>query len=304
MSTEKSLMHEILSEDFILKHNNRYVGNMEDHYNLIATNRFKWTGLPEGIESYKIEHYLYTTGQVAFYDDALLGLICLPCDVGGNLNVYNEPVALRIYGIGYSNIVNIDDCVRIKANDKNKPLKQYVDYYIYLLYEIERIKLQNLRQQRFPYLIPCNKNTELTLKKMFEQIDTGEEAIFVDEKLSMSENASIQVIETKAPYLLDKLQIYKKDVESELYTILGVNNTSNEKRERMIVDEVNVNNGQILMNLETEYKHRIKACEEINSKYGLNVKVEKVIDVLSLDFLGGVKDGQIHTGSEGTTPRS
>ena len=45
------------------------------------------------------------------------------------------------------------------------------------------------------------------------------------------------------------------------------------------------------MYLDIEYKNRLLACEEINKKFGLNVKVEKVIDSLSHDFLGHQKEG-------------
>ena len=38
--------------------------------------------------------------------------------------------------------------------------------------------------------------------------------------------------------------------------------------------------------LDIEYKNRLKACKEINKKFGLNVTVKKVIDELSCDFIG------------------
>ena len=74
-----------------------------------------------------------------------------------------------------------------------------------------------------------------------------------------------------------------------LLTKLVLNNSSINKKERLLVDEVNVNNGQILMYLDIDYKNRVLACEQINKKFGLNVQVEKVIDNLSLDFLGKEK---------------
>ena len=61
-------------------------------------------------------------------------------------------------------------------------------------------------------------------------------------------------------------------------TWLGLNNANTEKKERLIVDEVNSNNMHILMNLDLEFKNREKACEEINKRYGLNIKVVKAID--------------------------
>lgn len=110
------------------------------------------------------------------------------------------------------------------------------------------------------------------------QIDSGEDAIFVDERLSNGGDIGINVLNTGAPFLLDKLQEHKNDVMNELMTWLGLNNANTDKKERMLVDEVNVNNAHILMNLDIEFKNREKACEEINKRYGLNIKVTKAID--------------------------
>ena len=44
------------------------------------------------------------------------------------------------------------------------------------------------------------------------------------------------------------------------------------------------------MYLDVEYKNRLLAAEQINEKFGLNIKVEKVIDNLSLNFLGQEKE--------------
>ena len=75
---------------------------------------------------------------------------------------------------------------------------------------------------------------------------------------------------------------------------MGLNNSSanNSKKERLLVDEVNVNNGEILMYLDVDYKNRLKACEEKNKKFGLNVRVTKNIENLSTNFLGSEKEGK------------
>ena len=116
------------------------------------------------------------------------------------------------------------------------------------------------------------------MKNLMHQIDSGEDAIFVDERLSNGGDVGINVLQTGAPFLLDKLQQHKHEVTNELMTWLGLNNANTEKKERLIVDEVNSNNMHILMNLDLEFKNREKACKEINERYGLNIKVSKAID--------------------------
>lgn len=84
---------------------------------------------------------------------------------------------------------------------------------------------------------------------------------------------------------------------SEVLTYLGINNTNAQKRERLLVDEINVNNNEILTNLELAYIYRQNVADELNKRYGLNVTVKKVMHELELDFLGEKKlvgsDGDI-----------
>ena len=61
---------------------------------------------------------------------------------------------------------------------------------------------------------------------------------------------------------------------NEALTFLGINNLMEDKKERLISDEANSNNELINLNLETFLIPRQEACEQINKKYGLNVKVK------------------------------
>ena len=67
----------------------------------------------------------------------------------------------------------------------------------------------------------------------------------------------------------------------------GLNNNF-EKKERLLVDEVNSNNDFIDRNVELMYRQRQIACEEMNKKFGWNVKVinlnEETKDKQKLDL--------------------
>ena len=84
----------------------------------------------------------------------------------------------------------------------------------------------------------------------------------------------------------------------EFLTLMGLNNSNanNNKKERLLVDEVNVNNGEILMNLDVDFKNRLEACERINKRFGLNISVKKNIFDISNEFLSeeGEEGEQIH----------
>ena len=279
MSKKKSFYH---NGDKIVFMEDSRGGRLYSTYSLIAKNRFRWNNLPDGMESHKIEEYLYECGQVAFYvdDDRFKGMhLCLPCTMDGNLNVYGEPLGFRTIGIDYTKHLKADDMVWIKNNDHCLPTRDQVGFYTDWLDDIEKTMRKNLKQLREPDIIACDKNNENSVRNMWNKVEEGEEPIFYDKEHFRGE-FPIQVLNRNVTNNLESLQKNKDDVMFELLTFLGINNANTSKKERMIVDEVNVNNIHILMNLDIEYKNRQKACEEINKKYGLNVEVEMVIEEL------------------------
>lgn len=286
MSKHKSGWFSRFSKSIQKGEGQSYNYRLFDELSLLAKNRFKWSNLPDGIESRYIERYLFETGQVSFFKDSENGMLSLPCSPANSLNVYGEPMSFNVYGVNYSKIVDTDDMVRILCNDNATPNILKVQYYAFLIDEIEKTMYMNLKQQRYPWIIGASKETELSIKKLLDKIDDFTPAILTDRRITDGGDLSFKSLNTETPYILDKLRAEKMEVVNELLSWLGLNNTQNNKRERMLVDEINVNNNQILMNLDIEYKNRQKACEEINKKFGLNITVEKTIDELSVDFLG------------------
>lgn len=253
----------------------------------LALNRFTWNNLPSGLEGRHIEKALFEHGQCAFYDDNELGYICLPCVNTQDVNVYNEPTSVVVTGTGYSKSVNVVDIVRIMNNDTCIPTMFHVHYYTSKIWQIDKAMNKNLNQQKRPYIIATTKENELTMRNIMKDIKDDVEEIYADNKLANGGNVGVDVLKTGVPYLIDKYQQHKNDLWCEFLTIMGLNNSNanNSKKERLIVDEVNVNNGEILMHLDIDYKNRLKACEEINKRYGLNISVSKNIFTLSKDFM-------------------
>jgi hypothetical protein len=57
-------------------------------------------------------------------------------------------------------------------------------------------------------------------------------------------------------------------------TFLGINNANMNKRERLVDDEVQANNEQIMYSADVMLKARERACKRINEIFGLNISVE------------------------------
>ena len=103
---------------------------------------------------------------------------------------------------------------------------------------------------------------------------------------------NVDVLNSNAPFVVDKLQEYKYELEREILTFFGLNNNF-EKKERMLTDDINSNNDYINSIIDLMYKSRKEGIEKINKKYGLNIIVEKVNGIeenVSRETLEGGKE--------------
>lgn len=276
----------------------RNFGRIFYEFTNLALNRFKWENLPKGLESRHIEKALFEYGQCAFVDDPQLGILCLGCSNTNGYNPYGDPTHVVLTGVGYSKIFEIGEVERILNNDTLLPTKFHVEYYTNKIYEIDKAIYKNLKQQKRPYIIATTKDNQLTMKNIIKQVKEDVEEIYVDERITNGGKVGAEVLNVNAPYLIDKYQQHKNDLMCEFLTLMGLNNSNanNNKKERLLVDEVNVNNGEILMNLDVDFKNRVEACDRINKRFGLNITVKKNIFDISNEFLSeeGEEGEQIH----------
>lgn len=242
-----------------------YDKDIYDKLKLLALDTFTWTGLPAGMESEHIEEALYGVGGAFFFNDNRKGTLCLPAVPGGRLNVYREPLNLIVTGYNYSKTINKAKGVYIKNNKIKKPTRIFIQKYAALMTTTESVIRANLNQQKFPYVVGTNEDNELTVKSIFKKVEEGCPIIYAGEGFDFE---SLRVIETNAPYLLDRLLDFKYETEREILTFLGLNN-SYEKKERLVVDEVNSNNEYIYRNVAHQYEERIKARDAIREMFDL-----------------------------------
>ena len=276
----------MLFEEKLLE-NKRHNNRLFNKYKLLALNIFKYDNLPNGIKSRHIEKGLFDYGQVVFFQDKKGKFYCLPCSETGDLNEYGESKSVNTHGYNYTkriylidsensiirNMKGITTGVRILNNDLGLGLATTIRDYSEKMFNVEKAINMNVRQQKFPYLVVTDTKNELTMKTLFKKIDEGDEfAIFGSKNISLD---NINVMNLNTPYVVDKLNQYKYELEREILTDIGLNNTI-EKKERLLTDEINSNNDYICRIVELMYKTRLEGLELANKIYGLNMTIEKV----------------------------
>ena len=243
-------------------------------YSNLALKRYEWRNLPEGLESKYIEQALYKHGQVFFTADKLkgAGLIALPCSSDGNYDIYGEPTTLLVTGYGYTKTYPIKSGVRILDNWMIYPMVNHVYHYVKKLEDLEYAIERNIQQQNHPYIFSTTKQTEFSIKNIFNKIKNREEAIYLDKNFTNGGEVGLLTTDISKPYTVDKYRQEYYELEKELLTLLGINCIFN-KEGGMSTTELNSNNMLIDMYLEDGLKNRQKAAEEINKKFGLNIEV-------------------------------
>lgn len=242
-------------------------------FEMLAINQFKWSGLPETIEERHIERVLFNEGKVLFFEDAELGLLCLPAMEGQGVNVYGDPLRYSATGFNQAFLdIPRDKCVLIENNKLRMPTALAVAYFVDQLYEVVRTRDVNIQTLKAPFFVVTDDKSVLTFKKILEEIAKNNVAVFGDKSYNIEE--AIKVFQTGVKPLTAELTDTYHDIMNEALTYLGINNANTDKKERLITSEADSNNQFIDSCAQMFLEARQRACEEINKKFGLSLSVE------------------------------
>ena len=243
-----------------------------DKFRLISINEFEWGGLPAEILERYIETPLFDRGFTSFFKHPMMRYCSFPCDSTGELNPYGDPLRYRARGHNFEHEFDADNGVIIENNKLRLATRDFVLFYVNKITEAERTMDVNVKASKTPVIVLCDDKDVLSFKRIFQQVDGNAPAVFADRSLSLD---NMQALDLKAKFIGKDLMDYKKSVENELLTFLGINNTPHEKKERLITDEANSNNQLIESFFDLGLEARQRACDQINEKYGLNVTVKR-----------------------------
>lgn len=252
---------------------------------------FEWKNLPFSVDSRYIELKLYENGCVVYFNDEVMGNLCLDCITQGQLNVYGYPIKRRAYS-GYNNfqkMLNEDDSVIIWNNYMHTNSVMNINMFARKLYILDRVIDVNVNAQKTPCIVQGTEKQRLTLLNLYKQYDGNEPFIYGDKSLDLN---CLKVLQTGAPYIADRLYELKTQVWNEFLTYIGISNISTQKKERMVTDEVTRNLGGTIASRYSRLNSRREAVEKINNMFGTNIEVNyredfQNIDNIDNDSIGG-----------------
>ena len=249
-----------------------------ERFKKIALSMFEWENLPESMNERYLEECLYYKGQASLLKDKTFGFINTQCCSNGQINIYGLPTALNCFSFGYSEDRKLytglkdekseeEDCILVMNNWECIPTASTLELFAYRLYEAERTCDVNIKAQKTPVLITVDETQRLTMENIYSQYDGNKPVIFGDK--NQLNGQVLKAISTEAPYVVDKISEYKKDIWNEALTFLGIQNIAVNKKERLVTDEANYNNEVTNLNLQSFLIPRQEACKKFNELFGL-----------------------------------
>ena len=238
----------------------------------LAENVFEFKNLPEFIDVSYLNKTLLRNGSIAFFEDEILGLIALPYDVIGNFDIYGRPLNImaRAANGTYYKKLSRDEFVIMYDNNGRYPI------FLDICQMAERIALSkrtidvNIVQQRTPRIWKTSQDKKRTLSDMLANIDGMEENIATYESIDIDD---MNVVLAPAPFVADKIDLHLDKEWAEFYRLIGVANLVEQKKERMIRDEMSASQGGTIASRFSRFEPRKRAIDEINKKFGTNIEV-------------------------------
>lgn len=239
---------------------------------------FKYDNLPPTIPRDALENYILTFGYAGVTKADYNGdkiLVAVPCTkYGVGLYPNYEPLAQYCTPlIQGTNLVVGKDIVVIKNNSYQISCDEIVKRYARQLADFDATINILTSNTRIPVL-PSFDNEEsaesykaVMIANRLGQVDTVLDKSFI-QKGSFTPFANM----TTTAKINDVVSA-RNEILRTFLSEIGIT-SANDKRERMVVDEVNVNSQMLLFNVADMLECRKNAVDDINNLYGTNIVVD------------------------------
>lgn len=238
----------------------------------LAENVFEFKNLPEYIDVSFLNKTLLRQGSIAFFKDEILGLIALPYNTIGKNDVYGRPTLIEVFGKnGYTRKLKPSEYVLMYDNNGRYPL------YLDICQMAERIALcvrtedVNMLHQRTPRVWKTSVDKELSVKNMINEIDSMQESVVSYDSIDIDD---MNVVLAPAPFVTDKIDLHLRELWAEFFRLIGVANLQEQKKERVIVDEMIASQGGTIASRFSRFEPRKNAIDKINSKFNTDITVQ------------------------------
>ena len=244
-----------------------------------AISVFKWN-LPDEWDEDYFKYVLYGIGYIAVLETRSFGVICQGGALGG-YNLYYKPSYIMITNplLKETITANIDiDCAIIKLQPDYSSIMDIVGYYAdQLALSAEALGMNMVNVKSGVVFGAKDKTQAQSYKKMFDKMQTGDPAVFIDKELlddTGKPNWYPFVQNMKEQYIADSILSDMRKIEAMFDTDIGIPNANTDKKERLVTDEINANNVETATRCELWLDSIRKGINKANSMFNLSLSVD------------------------------
>lgn len=238
----------------------------------LAENVFEFINLPEFIDTAYLNKQLLRKGSIAFFKDEVMGLLALPYNNIGNLDVYGRPKEIQVIARnGYTRTLKQDEFVIMYDNNGRYPLWLDILQYAERLAMFTRVMDINIAQQKTSRFWKTKTENEKTIKDLVNNVDGFENTVITYKDIDLDDTT---IVLQPAPYVSDKIDMQKDKTYNEFLRLIGIANLSYQKKERNISDEIQAMQGGTIASRYSRFEPRQKAIKMINEKFGTQIDVK------------------------------
>lgn len=267
-----------------------------------AVSVFDWSGLPELWSEVYFKYVLAGAGYVAILDTEEYGVIPQWCTFNGKRTVFYEPAGIIVTNPAFKGNRSYErtlgiDAELVRMTPDYMGIGDIIGYHAdQLALTAEAIGVNTINTKSALVFASANGTAAESFKKMMDQIQSGNPAVFVDKDLyneDGSVNWQLFIADLKNMYITPDLISSMSRIEAQFDSYIGLPNLAGmEKKERMISDEVNMNNVSTYSRAELWKDNIDKSLEAVNAMFGLNIKCDWKHPVQDLESLAGAADRQ------------
>lgn len=244
-----------------------------------AISVFEWD-LPETWNKDYFLYVLYCWGYVAVINTDKFGVIPQGCGLKG-YDVFYAPTNAVIANPLLTGILEPrigTQCELLKLQPDFSGILDLVGHYAEQMALASQSVSVNLLNSKLSYVFTAKtKALAESLKKMYDQIASGEPAVVIDTRLKNAADGeeTWKSFEQNVGgnYIATNLLADLRKIEAMFDTEIGIPNANTDKRERLIRDEVNANNIETYSKCAMWLENLQDACARVNDMFGLSIAV-------------------------------
>lgn len=234
-------------------------------------------------ETWAENYFLYTLmglGFVAIVKTDKFGVIPQQCTLYGYNVQYQPTNAIIANPLLRGNLSpRIDkDCVLIRLQPDYTGIIDTVMYYANLMACAAESTVVNLINSKFSYAFFAETKAQAeTMKAVYDSFASGKPAVVTDKNLLTDDGKPKWQLFTQnvsQNYIADKNLAVMRRIKEMFCTEIGIPNTNEDKKERMLTDEVNANNIETYSKVSLWLDEMKRGCKKAEKMFGIKLSVK------------------------------